>query len=490
MVSSFDLGGRFTDSAAVVKRLEKSDHFKTAHELEPVGMRLQASYRHSHELVVVAASEDVELDLGTWKGTAHQRTTLDPSGVITFETKMPLDPERLKDCSLIEDAFDTANGARYNPYLKAAFRPDEPDDESAPEVEAPLDLIAPVKDLRRLLSDLIASRPQVYPAIDMRVVVSAQLASLDDSSARYVKEFVAARRARAQLSEPPPTPAELEGQPLQVERSHVIARRWGSVLFASCDVDAVLILADDEKDRATAEQCVTMAQRMWFLARTWVGVLDQVRPVEIKDDSFDANRLQELELRVLGLSSLEYEIERSMVTVEAAGVMLRSTWNVQLVNKALDVFEVNLQRHLIDQRVRAVGRNHDTVTGVLNRLDQKAARAQASRLQILFAAAFASALAGLVPATDRASGHVAALMWVTFGLVWAVAAGLVWYLGGQRIPLGTRVRSRRRAAQPATSLLSGAAGYAASTSSTARTAAGSHRRRSAGDSVTSATGIR
>jgi hypothetical protein len=446
MVSCFDLGGRFTDSAAVIRRLRKTARFKDAQETELKGMRLQASYKYSHEPAVLAAAEDIEITIEGWAKTVHHRTTLDPSGIITFETAMPLAPERLEDCSDLEDAFYASNAIHYVPYLQAAFG-------KAPDEDAPrgpgINLVAYVEELRTALAYEITPRPGRYPGIDMRVVVSALVDDLDaPSSADHVREFVKARRARAQLSEAPPTPAKLEGQELKVERSEIVARRWGSVLFASCDADAVLILADDSDDSddsdnlAIAEQCVTMAERFWFLARTWVGVLDQIGTVEIEEDTFNPERFRELERRVIDLSTIEYEIERSMVTVEAAGVMLGDTWNVELVRKALERFDVGVQRRLIDQRVKAVARNHDTVAEVLDRIDQQAGRRQADRLQLLFAGAVAAAITGLIP-TTHSEPDVEAETWVLTGIVWVAIAGVIYWLSRRRVPLGPRAGQSR-----------------------------------------------
>jgi hypothetical protein len=441
MVSCFDLGGRFTDSAAVIERLRTTKRFSDAQEIELKGMRLQASYKYSHEPAVLAAAEDVEVAIEGWTKTVHHRTTLDPSGIITFETTMPLAPERLKDCSDLEDAFYASNEIHYVPHLQAAFGT-EPKAAAAGGVPG-INLIAYVDELRTELSGEITARPGRYPGIDMRVVVSALVDDLDAASnADHVREFVRARKARAQLSEAPATPARLEGQELRVERSEIVARRWGSVLFASCDADAVLLLADDAGNRAIAEQCVTMAERLWFLARTWVGVLDQIGTVEIEEDTFNPQRFRELERRVIDLSTIEYEIERSMVTVEAAGVMLGDTWNVQLVRKGLECFDVGVQRRLIDQRVKAVARNHDTVAEVLDRIDQQAGRRQADRLQLLFAGAVAAAITGLIP-TTHSEPDVEIETWVLTGVLWVVIASVIYWLSRQRVLLGPRAGQSR-----------------------------------------------
>lgn len=444
MVVSFDLGGTFPSSQEVVDRLRTVDRFAEACTAARLHDRLQPSYRYSHEAEVLACEEQVELRLDAWQGRAEQRITVHPSGVATFEVTMALGANGVATCTEIEEGFYNANTVRYQPYLMHAYgQRGDPLPENATPDDRGVDLITPVTELRRLLAGVLRPRPEriVYPATDMRTVVCATVEDLDESGEDVVREFVRARRARAQLADAPVTGREVEGAPLDVKRPTVTVRRWGCVLFASCDVDAVLLVADSSEHwaRRVAADCVAMAQRMWFVARTWVGVLDRVGTVDIRETKMDEHELRDLQQKVIDLSAAEYEIEDSLATVEAAGVMLRDSWHVELVRLTLECFEVGLQRRLIGQRLSAVARNHATVAEVLDRAHQNAARDQADRLQYLFAVAVAGGLAGLVLSiVDAGSAGLRVAIGVgTLLVVWALLAVGIWWVGRLKAPLTT-----------------------------------------------------
>jgi hypothetical protein len=397
--------------------------------------RVQPSYRHSHEPDVLACEAPVELSLDTWQGKANQRVTLHPSGVVTFEITMGLGPDGVTECSSIEEDFYQANAIRYLPYLRQAYGQDA-DPPSSAATDRGVDLISPVIELRQLLAGVVHPRPQgiVYPATDMRTIVSAVASDLHESAEHLVRQFVDARRERAQLAT---GPADLEVAEFDVQKPRVMVQRWGCVVFASCDVDAVLLVASTEERQArvVAVDCVAMAQSMWFIARTWVGVLDGIETVEA-GSTRDEEQLRDLQQKVIDFSAAEAEIQSSMATVEAAGVMLRDSWHVQLIGVTLQCLEVDLQRRLIDQRVSALSRNHATVAEILDRVHQNAARAQADRLQYLFAVAVAAAVADMV-LTIADLGDLLPRVVVGLGtlmLVWASLAAGIWLVGRRRMP--------------------------------------------------------
>ena len=408
-VVSLDLGGRFTDSLRVVEVLKRTPSFDQAFAGTRFDNRLQLSYRYGTEPEIVALRTKVGLRLASWTGEANQLVTLHPAGVATFELELEIPPDRIKDCTKIEDDLDHAMRIRYVPYLAAAFKR-EVNPPTGPVDDLGVDFITPTEELRKLLSGELVNRPTVYPAIDIRTTVSVLVDDLDAIGIELIDEFVEARRSRAQLSTSSPSQAQLGGLTLDIQRSAVAARRWRCLLYASCDADAALIVTDEGAARRIGHDCVAMSQKMWYLARTWAGVLDEVGTLKVEGDLLRQEEIQAMERHVLDLSTLEMEIAYSMTTVEAAGVMLRDTWHIELVEESMRRFGVEGQQRLIERRLHAVARNHDTVSEILDRVHQKSARGQADRLQRLFAGAVAASLTALIPATiqvDQSAVHVA-----------------------------------------------------------------------------------
>ena len=209
------------------------------------------------------------------------------------------------------------------------------------------------------------------------------------------------------------------------------------LLYASCDADAALIVTDEGAARRIGHDYLAMSQKMWYLARTWAVVLDEVGTLQVEGDLLRQEEIQAIERHVLDLSTLEMEIAYSMTTVEAAGVMLRDTWHIELVEESMRRFGVEVQQRLIERRLHAFARNHDTVSEILDRVHQKSARGQADRLQRLFAGAVAASLTALIPATiqvDQSAVHIAT--GIGTAVIWIGLAAWIWRESRRQIQLG------------------------------------------------------
>jgi hypothetical protein len=446
MVASFDLGVAFTRSQEVIERLRGSERFAAAGVAARLRNRVQPSYQHNHPPEILAGEDHVELRLPDWAGTAGRRTTLHPSGVVTFEITMALPADEIAACTQIEEDFYGANAVMYKPYLAAKMQSaaDPPSWEAPGDDACGLDLISPVEELRELLAGVGAPRPGgiVYPAIDMRTIVSTTVGDVGRDGPRLVEDFFSARNTRAQFVKPSPTRFESPGGVIDAEPPRARIRRWKHVLFASCDVDAALIVADRPEARLVAVDCAAMAQSMWFMARTWVGVLDGIGTVSTAGwDSRDSDP-RDLQAKIIELSAAEIEIQASLATIEAAGIMLRDTWHVQLVELALESFEVARQRRLLDQRLSAVARNHATVAELLDRAHQNAARDQADRLQYLFSVAVAAGIASLLLQMLDLDDLLwrAVIGFATLLVVWALLAIAIRWVSQLGIALTKRSR--------------------------------------------------
>jgi hypothetical protein len=442
-VASLDLGGRFTDSGVIVDALRQAEEFKDAYAGTRFGDRMQLSYRYGAQPEVVAARTELSIRFESWSGTARQLLTVHPAGAITYELELPIDPTAIEVCTAIEDDLDMGMRVRYLPYLHEAFGR-QLQQEGADDDDRGIDFIGPTLQLRDLVGDHLMRRPHVYPGIDIRTIVSVLVSDLDTTECDLVAEFVEARKARAQLSTPATIPADVAGAKLEVERSAALVHRWGCLLYTACDTDAALVVADSLEARQIAHDCIAMAQKMWYLARCWSGVLDQMGTLQVRGENLRPEQIHEMERQVLDLSSLEFEVAYSMTTVEATGVMLRDTWHVELFRAALRRFGVADQQRLIERRLQAVARNHDTVTEVLDRFHQHAVRQQADRLQILFAGAVAASVTALLPAiaqVGKAPITVATVV-ITF-LGWLALAVVIWRIGKRQIRLAPAPRRSR-----------------------------------------------
>lgn len=442
-IASLDLGGRFTDSQIIVDVLQECEEFKGATAGTRFGDRVQLSYLHGEQPEVVASRTELDLRLQNCSATARQLITLHPAGAITYELEIPVSPDAIAACTAIEDDLDMAMRVRYLPYLQEAFgavlhKHATTDDDRG------VDFIRPTLQLRELVADYLVRRPHLYPGIDVRTMVSVLVDDLDASERGLVTEFVEARRTRAQLSAPPSIPEDVAGLGLEIERSTVLARRWRCLLYAACDTDAALVVADSSEARRVAHDCIAMAQKMWYFTRCWYGVLDQMGTLQARGEKLQPGQIHEMERQVLDLSTLEFEVAYSMTTVEATGVMLRDTWHVELFETALRRFGVADQKRLIERRLQAVARNHDTVTEILDRFHQRAARQQADRLQLLFAGAVAASVTALLPAVAAVGkAPITVATAITTFLGWVALAVIIWRVSKRQIRLAPAAERSR-----------------------------------------------
>jgi hypothetical protein len=430
IISNFDLGGSFSSSLDVIAALRASESYRDAERSRDFEQRLQASYRYSHEPMILACEREEGFRLDGLPVNSSCEIELHPAGVVTFTHRIADGLESVRAASSLDDRFLSANSFRYRPYLLDATGStrDVREGYSEGHIDQGLDLITPLQEIREIVRPKLATRPHLYPPIDARVIVCLETdypfgAEVED----LVLEFIQGRSVASKPS----------FQRFRVRTTPVRAHEWRGVLMVSCDVDAIFVAADSAEKLDAAVDCIEAAHQMWFLCRAWVGILDAIGTVQIDDEDIDENVIRALERRVVDLSALEHRIASSMTEVETASVMVRGAWLAQAIDFALECFEVQTQRRLLDQRLMAIDRNHKTVAEILDRAHQKAARAQADRLQLLFAGAVAATLTALIPAT--ASLHAPVLQVATFGLtglVWVLFAIAVIRLGRFRIRIG------------------------------------------------------
>lgn len=439
ITASFDLGGSIDSSQSAIAALSATAGFADAEISSAFAERMQDSYRFSQQPTIVAARDDVRLTLPCWEGLAARRISLHPAGVITLTLKMGLDRQPVDLCAQIEREIYAANAVHYRPYLKAAFGSDL-DIDLAEADDRGLNLVSPVLAIRAALRDCVKRRPALYPGFDARVVVMAVGHDAGDAVVQdIVSSYVAARDVTAEG-------VTFEG--VAREPACATACSWKKLVYVTADVDACLIVAKDAECAAAAADCVEAAHQMWFLARTWVGVLDQMGTVNITERDISSAELADLERRVAQLSALDFEISRSMVTVESAAVMLREPWQADLIDQALRTFEISVQQRLITQRLMAVDRNHTTAAEILDRANQAIARRQGNQLQLLFAGALAAGLAALIPTTAAVTtGSPQTIRWVTVVttlVVWIFAAYAIHRLSRVHVSLTSPDRSTHR----------------------------------------------
>lgn len=430
IISNFDLGGSFSSSLEVIAALRASHSYQDAQRSRDFEQRLQASYRYSHEPMILACEREERFRLNGRPIDSTCEIELHPAGVVTFTHRVAAGLGSVRAAAALDDLFLSANSFRYRPYLLEATGSTRDVNEGYPDGHSDrgLDLITPLQEVRELVRPKLAIRPHLYPPIDARVIVCLETEYPFGSEVEdLVVEFVKGRSVATKPS----------FQRFDVRTTPVRAHEWRGALMVSCDVDAIFVAAESQERLDAAIDCIEAAHQMWFLCRAWVGILDAIGTVQVDDDEIDEETIQALERRVVDLSSLEHLIASSMTEVETASVMVRGAWLAQTIDFALECFEVRTQRRLLDQRLMAIDRNHKTVAEILDRAHQKAARAQADRLQLLFAGAVAAALTALIPAT--ASLHAPVLQVATFvltGFVWVLFGIAVVRLGRFRIRIG------------------------------------------------------
>ena len=399
----FDLGGPVKKWRTLIEALQYHG-YSEAERWNRVDQGWQVAYQVSHAPVLLVESATVELTLD---GLAPDRAStreirLYPgSGAIVFRFIMVARSPDLQTLYSIRSQFEEYRRGGYIDYLKEMYATDAErlDDLSDPGDSHGITMVPVVKHLRGICQPpLIDPRPALFPPLLARVMLC-----VDGERDRIGLEADLKTLAAAKgLSYPADTISGLF-EPEDVERVRI--RAWPGITVASWEGFEVYAAASSDPLRQSAIDSFELAHVFAFLCRAWIGILDDMRTVEIPRSDLDERELQALVRRIIELSALEQKITNSMAEIDSADIMLVNPLRLQFALDYAIRFHAPRARDMVLHRLQALDRQTTVIRDVLNQTSQEAAQRQATNLQLLFAGAVAATIMALVPEVAAVHGH-------------------------------------------------------------------------------------
>lgn len=360
----FDLGGPVKKWRLLIEALR--DHgYPDAQRWDRADQGAQVAYQVSHAPVLLVESTNVEL---TIEGLAPDRTSTREiriypnSGAIVFRFIMVAsspDPEVLYS---VRTQFEQYRRGGYIDYLKNMYAEDA--ELSDPGDSHGITMVPVVERLRDICQPpLIDRRPALFPPLLARVMLC-----VDGPRERIGLEADLKTLAEAKkLSYPADTLSELF-EPEDVERVRI--RAWPGIIVASWEGFEVYASAESEDLRQSAIDSFEMVHVFAFLCRAWIGILDDMRAVEIRRSDLDEGELQTLVRRIVELSALEQKITNSMAEIDSADIMLVEPLRLQFALDYAVRFQLPRARDMVFHRLEALDRQTTVIRDVLNQTSQ------------------------------------------------------------------------------------------------------------------------